>query len=146
MHCALARNTSSPSSSDETEEHRAKTYHSLVLREKLQTAVRWIRGRENGGVLLLEEKYTKMGERVMEVLRAKNPDALPPSTASLDNYPVNPLEMVPVNITDNVVVAVAGRLSREAGPRGTDLVSIQHWILRFGAASGELRLIVAEFG
>ena len=95
---------------------------------------------------MLEEKYTKMGERVMEVLRAKNPDVLPPSTASLDNYPVNPLEMVPVNITDNVVVAVAGRLSREAGPRGTDSVSLQHWILRFGAASGELRLIVAEFG
>ena len=26
------------------------------------------------------------------------------------------------------------------------MVSLQHWILRFGAASGELRMIVAEFG
>ena len=54
--------------------------------------------------------------------------------------------MVPVDITDNVVAAVAGRLLGGAGPGGTDLVSLQHWILRFGAASGELRMIVAEFG
>ena len=45
-----------------------------------------------------------------------------------------------------MVSAVAGRLSGGAGPGGTDLVSFQHWLLRFGAASGELRLIVAEVG
>ena len=28
----------------------------------------------------------------------------------------------------------------------TDSVSLQHWLIRFGAANGELRLIVAEFG
>ena len=54
--------------------------------------------------------------------------------------------MVPVDITDNVVSEVAGRLSGGAGPGGTDLVSLQHWLLRFGAASGELRQIVVEFG
>ena len=27
---------------DKTAEHRAQTYHSLVLHEKLRTAVRWI--------------------------------------------------------------------------------------------------------
>ena len=31
-----------------------------------------------------------------------------------------------------------------AGPGGNDSVSLQHWLLWFGAASGELRLIVAE--
>ena len=40
---------------------------------------------------------------------------------------------------------VAGHLSGGAGPGGTDLVSLQHWLLRFGAASGELRLTVADF-
>ena len=54
--------------------------------------------------------------------------------------------MVPVDITDDVVTAVAGRLSGGAGPGGTASVSLQHWLLRFGAASGELRQIVAEFG
>ena len=54
--------------------------------------------------------------------------------------------MVLVDITDDVVSAVAGRLLGGAGPGGTDLISLQHWLLRFGAASGELRLIVAEVG
>ena len=82
----------------------------------------------------------------MEVLRTKHMDAQPLSAESLDAYPKNPPEMVPVDITDNVVTAVAGRLSVGAGPGGADLVSLQYWLLRFGAASGELRLIVAEFG
>ena len=43
-----------------------------------------------------------------------------------------------------MVTEVAGRLSG-AGPGGMDSVSPQQWFLRFGAASGELRLIVADF-
>ena len=81
----------------------------------------------------------------MEVLRTKHPDARPPSAACLDAYPNNPPEIVPVDITDYVVLAVAGRLLGGAGPGGTDLVSLQHWLLRVEAASGELRQIVAEF-
>ena len=54
--------------------------------------------------------------------------------------------MVPVDITDNVVAAMAGRLSEGAGPGGTALVSLQHWLLRFRAVIGELRLIAADFG
>ena len=81
----------------------------------------------------------------MEVLRTKHPNARPPSEAYLDTYPNNHLEMVPVDITNDVVPAVAGRLLGGAGPGGIDSVSIQHWLLRFGAASGELRQIVAEF-
>ena len=38
---------------EETAEHLAQTYHSLVLHEKLRTAVRWITKREMGGVLKL---------------------------------------------------------------------------------------------
>ena len=50
-----------------------------------------------------------------------------------------------MDITDNTVTAVVGRLSGGAGPGGTDSVSLQHWLLRFDAASAELRLIVGEF-
>ena len=82
----------------------------------------------------------------MEVLHAKHPDARPPSATCLDAYPGKPPEMVPVDITDDVVLAVAGRLSWGAGTGGTDSISLQHWLLRFGAASGALRLIVAEMG
>ena len=66
---------------EETVEHRAKTYHSLVLRGKLRTAVRWITEWEKGGVLLPEDNCTKTVELVMEVLRTKHPDACPPSAA-----------------------------------------------------------------
>ena len=82
----------------------------------------------------------------MEVNRTKHPDARPPLAACLDNYADNLPEMVPVDITDNVVLAVVGRLLRGAGPGGTDSVSIQHWLLRFGAVSGEIRQIVSELG
>ena len=87
-----------------------------------------------------------MGDRVFEVLHTKHPDARPPSAACLDAYPGKPPKMVPVDITDNVVSVVAGRLLGGGGPGGTDSISLQHWLLRFGAASGELRLIVSEVG
>ena len=82
----------------------------------------------------------------MEVLHTKHPKARPLSAACLDAYPNNPPEMVPVDITDDVVSAVAGHLLGGAGPGGTDSVSLQHCLLRFGSASGKLRQIVAEFG
>ena len=61
--------------------------------------------------MLPEEQCTKTGDRVLEVFHGKQPDARPPSAACLDAYPGKPPEMVPVEITDNVVLAVAGRLS-----------------------------------
>ena len=60
--------------------------------------------------MLSEEQCTKTGDRVLEVLHAKNPDGRPPSAACLDAYPGKPPKMVPVDITDDVVWAVAGRL------------------------------------
>ena len=50
-----------------------------------------------------------------------------------------------MDITDNTVTVVAGRLSGGAGPGGTDSVSLQKWLLRFGAASAELRRIAGDF-
>ena len=43
------------------------------------------------------------------------------------------------------MTAVTGRLLGGVGPGGTDSVSLQHWLLRFGAASVELRFIVGDF-
>ena len=62
---------------EESAEHRAKTFHGLVLRGKLRTAVRWITERETGGVLQPEGSCTKTGDRVVEVLHVKHPDARP---------------------------------------------------------------------
>ena len=89
-------------------EHRAQTYHSMVLRGKFRTAVRWITDRETGGILQSGERCKKMGERVMEVLRTKHPEACTPTASSLDSYSDRPPDLVPVDITDNTVTEVVG--------------------------------------
>ena len=81
----------------------------------------------------------------MEVLRTKHPEARTPTSASLDLYPGRPPKLTPVDITKDTVMAVAGRLLGGAGPGGKDSVSLQNWLLRFGAASAELRLIFGDF-
>ena len=78
----------------------------------------------------------------MEVLRAKHPEAQTPTAASLDSYPDRPPDLTPVDITDDTVTAVVGRLSGGSGPGSTGSVLLQHWLLRFRAASGELRLLI----
>ena len=62
----------------------------------------------------------------MEVLRTKHPKARPPIAAILDLYPDRPPELVPVDITNYKVMAVAGKLSGGAGPGGTESASLQH--------------------
>ena len=81
----------------------------------------------------------------MDVMRTKHLDAHTPTTSSLDTYSERPPEIVPVDTTNNTVMEVAGRLYGVSGPGGMDSVSLQHWILIFGAASKELRLKVADF-
>ena len=82
---------------------------------------------------------------MIKVLRTKQPEAWKPTAASLDCYTGRPPELTSVDITDDTVTAVAGRLLGGAGIGGTDSVSSQHWLLRFGAASAEMRLIVWDF-
>ena len=130
---------------EETAEQQAQTYHSLVLRGKLQAAVHWITKREKGGVLQPGDQCTEMGDQVMEVLSTKHPEDWTPTTESLDSYPDRSPEITPMDITKDTVMMVAGRLSGGDGPGRKDSVSLQHWLLRFGAASWELRVIVGDF-
>ena len=81
---------------EETAEQWAQNFHSLVLRRKLRTAVRWITERETGGVLQPGDQCTKIRNRVMEVLHAKHPEDRTPTVASLDLYPNRPPELTPV--------------------------------------------------
>ena len=65
--------------------HRDQTFKSLALQWKLQTAVWWITERDTGGILHPVERWTKKGERVMEVLRTNHPEAFPLAAARLDS-------------------------------------------------------------
>ena len=98
--------------------------------------MRWISERETVGVLQPGDQCTKTGYQVMEVLRDKHPEARTPTVANLDSYHDRPPELTPVDITDNTVTAVAGRLLVGARLGGTDSVLLQHWLLHFGATSG----------
>ena len=82
---------------------------------------------------------------MLEVLRAKHLEARTPTAVCLESYMGSPTELTPVDITEDMVMAVAGRLSGGAGPGGVDSVSLQHWLLRFGSASTKLRLIFGDF-
>ena len=81
----------------------------------------------------------------MELLRTKHPEDRTTTAASLESYPGRPPELIPLDITEDTVTAVAGRLSGGSGPGGTDSVSLQHWLLQFGVASAELSFIVGAF-
>ena len=76
--------------------------------------------------------YNTQLDLVMEVLRDKHPQARAPAAASLDSYLDRTPELVPVDITDDTVMAVVGRILGGAGSGKTDSVSLQHWILWFG--------------
>ena len=95
---------------EETTEHRAKTFHGLVLRGKIRTSVRWITESEKGGVLLPEDQCTKTGEHVLEVLRKKHTDARPLSAACLDAYPAPP-ERCPATADTTSSVMSTGTIS-----------------------------------
>ena len=92
-----------PACREEFEEHRAKTFHSLVLQGKLHTVVRRMKEPETGGVLQPVERCINTGERVMELLRTKHPEAFPPTADSLYSFPNHQLDLVPVDITDITV-------------------------------------------
>ena len=93
---------------EESEDHRSKTYHSLVLQGKLRTAVWWITDQEMVGVLNPAELCTNTKERVMDVLCTKHPDARPPAATILDTYQDRPPELVPVDTNNNKVTKVSG--------------------------------------
>ena len=57
-------------------------------------------------------------------MRSKHVEAQTLTAASLDLYPDCPPELTPVNITDETVTVVTGRLLGGAGPGGTDSFSL----------------------
>ena len=83
---------------------------------------------------------------VFEVLCSNHPGARPLMAGRFEAYGGKPPVLVPVDITDKTVESVVRRLLGSMRPGGTDLVSLQHYLLWFGKESVGIRQIVGEFG
>ena len=123
-------------------------FHETVLSGKLQQAVCRATDREGGGCLLPDDQCTKTGRPVAEVLREKHPDIrVPPmenpACAAFKEYD-DELKMVPLDFTEENVTWVTSKLSGAAGALGAEAIELRNWLLRFGCASQELRVVVAS--
>ena len=65
-------------------EHRAKIFHSLVIRGKIRSSVRWITNREKFGFFQPVVNYPKIVKPVLEVLRFNHPGTRPPMAGSFE--------------------------------------------------------------
>ena len=113
---------------------------------KFRSAVRWITDREKVGVFQPAKICPKTGKPVLYILHSKHPGARSLTEGILEAYRGNQLALVPVDISNETVVFVTRRLLRAAGPGRSELFSIQHWLLQFGAAGSELGKIIGKFG
>ena len=135
-------------SGEEEDNTVARSFHETVLSGKLRQAVCWATDREGGGCLLPEDKCTKTGRPVAEALRDKHPDMrVPPvenpACAAFGEYEEVP-ETVPLDFTEDDVTWVSSKLSGAAGALGAEAMELRSWLLCFGCASQELRVIVAS--
>ena len=126
----------------------AQSFHETMLSGKLRQAVRWATDREGGGCLLPVDKCTKTGRPVADVLLEKHPDMRAPPVEN-PTYPAFEIyeevpEMVLLDLTEDDVTWVASKLSSAAGALGAEAMDLRNWLLRFGCASEELRVVVAS--
>ena len=134
-------------SGEEEEDAVAQSFHETVLSGKLRQAVRRVIDREGGGCLLPEEKCTKTGRPVAEVLQEKHPDMRVwvenPTCAAFEEYKDVP-KKVPLDFTEDDVMWVASKLSVTAGALRAEAMELCNWLLSFGCTLEELRVVVAS--
>ena len=90
----------------------------------------------------------KNGRPVAEVLREKHPDMrFPPvenpTCAAFEEYE-DVTEMVPLDFMEDDVTWVASKLSGAAGALVAEAMELHNWLLHFGCASEEFRVVVAS--
>ena len=135
-------------SGKEEDDAVAPSFHKNMLSGKLRQAVRQATNRKGGGCLLPEDKCSKTGRPVAEVLQEKHPDMrVPPmenpTCAAFEEYEDVP-KTVPLDFTEDDVTWVASKLFSAAGALGSEAMEMRNWLLRFGCAWEELRVVVAS--
>ena len=126
----------------------ARSFHETMLSgSSARPSVRQPTGR-GGGCLLPDDQCTKTGRPVAEVLWEKHPvmcvsPVENPTCAAFEKYEDVP-ETVPLDFTEDDVTWVASKLSSAACVLGAEAMELRNWLLRFGCASEELRVVVAN--
>ena len=64
-----------------------------------------------------------------------------PTCAAFEEYEEVP-ETVPLDFTEDDITWVPSKLSSAAGALGAEAMELRNWLLRFGFASEELRIVV----
>jgi hypothetical protein len=127
---------------------KARAFNAQVLSGRLRQAVQGLTRGEEGGVLQPDDKCTKMGRPVLDILQEKHPKMRNQDLDGEHRSCFEPYARVsqplPVDITGEEVETVAARLSGAAGPGGTDAVDLRNWLLRFGLESEGLRTCLAQ--
>ena len=137
--CSKRRNKHRSPISEANE--RARIFSRLMLKGNTRAAVRFITDRTAGGVMKPNDIDNKTGKPVFEVLKSKHPNAGDLKRAALveGEYP----EQEQIIVTSGHVEKACRSLRGSAGPSGTDAEFWQDALLRFGASSEKLRILVA---
>ena len=85
---------------------------------------------------------------VVEVLRERHPNIhvtlmKTPTCADFDKYKEVP-ETVPLDLSEDEVTWVAYKISSTARVLGAEAIELSNWILRFGYALKEFRVVFAN--
>ena len=66
-----------------------------------------------------------------------------PKCAAFEEYEEVP-KAVPLDLAEDGVMWVASKLSGTAGALGVEAIELRNWLIRFGCALDELRVVVAR--
>ena len=122
---------------EEVVESRGRRYKAMVESNRLRPAVRSLTDRVGKGLYKPNDKDTKTGELVIEVLRGKHPKATIPQEAHFDEYEEEPDSLMIVCHEEDVAKQ-ASKLGGAAGPCGVDGETMKSWCLRYKAHSEKL--------
>jgi len=113
--------------------------------------VRSLTNRDGGVVLRPDDKCTKTGRPVPEILQDKHPALHDPQftdgapDGAFEKYDKGTPTVVPVVILADTVKHVAAKHSGVAGLGGTDAVDLRNWLLRFSMESEAFREEMASW-
>ena len=119
-----------------------------MLSGKLRQAIYQATNRKGGGCLLPDYQCKKTGDRLQRFSERSTrtcvfpPVEKPVCTAFKEYWEVP--ETVPFDFTKDDVTWVASKLSGVVGALGAEATELRNWLLRFGCAPEELRVVVSR--